>query len=422
MINEVQELRVHVLNLMGSLTGRIPVNLSEWSRQRFIHDEIMPTLSREQSDLLYRFGQSLLLEMRRHDASDIEIGGYGARGFVWIRVQGRKMPLDSVGEFDPDQFSILIQGMLSPEVRIELLAQKSVDFSYVVPAGPQKYRYRATAYFDLGDLALNMRAINNRIWPFKDYAFHPNIVRLLNLAQTQQGLILLTGITGSGKSTTLDSILNLNNKSVEGHIVVIASPVEFIHDSDKCIIRHREVGRDTQSFKTGIIEALRQDPDIIAIGEMRDPQTIMAALEAADTGHKVFSTLHTGSAVESVERIIAEMPPLEQNRVRMRLADTLTCVISQKLVPGNRGRRVLAKEVLAVTPSVRAAIKSNNLGEIYQMISEGSQWGMFTMEQDLVRLYKGGQIDVEAAMNYANNKRRMQQQLQMSRAKKSSII
>ena len=422
MLNEIQELRVHLLELMGPLCERIPDTAVEWSRQRFIHDEIMPRLSREEADLIYRYGQALLLEMRRHDASDIELGGYGSKGFVWIRVQGKKIPLDALGKFDPDQFSILIQGMISPDIRIELLAQKSVDFSYTVPAGPQKYRYRATAYFDLGDMALNMRAINSRVWPFKDFLFHPNIVRLLNLAQTQQGLILITGITGSGKSTTLDSIIDLNNRSVEGHIVVIASPIEFIHDSEHCIIRHREVGRDTQSFKTGTIEALRQDPDIICIGEMRDPGTIIAGLEAADTGHKVFSTLHTGSAIESVERIIAEMPSAEQNRVRNRLADTLTCVISQKLVTGNRGRRVLTKEVLAVTPSVQAAIKNNNLGEIYQMMSEGGKLGMVTLEQDLMRLYKSGQIDLETAMNSANNKRRMQQQLQISRSKKPTLI
>jgi twitching motility protein PilT len=145
---------------------------------------------------------------------------------------------------------------------------------------------------------------------------------------------------------------------------------------------------------------------------MRDPDTIMAALEVADSGHKVLSTLHTSSAVESIDRIIGEVPPIEQERVRNRLADILRCVISQKLVPSLDGKRVLAKEVMIMTPSIRAAIKNNNTGEIYQMIAEGAEFGMITMEQDLRRLYLERKISLETAINYANNKRRMQQLLQ----------
>jgi twitching motility protein PilT len=163
------------------------------------------------------------------------------------------------------------------------------------------------------------------------------------------------------------------------------------------------------SFKDGVIQALRQDPDIIVIGEMRDPETIIAALEVTDTGHKVFSTLHTSSAVESLDRIIAEVNPAEQERVRNRLADVLISVVSQKLVPSIDGKRVLAKEVLIVTPSVKAAIKNNNTSEIYMMINQGSKVGMITMEQDLKRLYLNKKISLDSAMAYANNKTRMQQ-------------
>ena len=171
---------------------------------------------------------------------------------------------------------------------------------------------------------------------------------------------------------------------------------------------------DTSSFKHGTIEALRQDPDIIIIGEMRDPDTIMAALEVADSGHKVFSTLHTSSATESLDRIIGEMPPEEQDRVRIRLADILRCVISQKLVPGVDGKLVLAKEIMIMTSSIRAAIKNRNLSEIYQMINEGEKLGMMTMEQDLRRLCRAGKISLETALNYANNKRRLQQIMNMA--------
>jgi len=245
---------------------------------------------------------------------------------------------------------------------------------------------------------------------------HPYVAKVLSLAHTKEGMCLVTGITGSGKSSTLDSIIDANNHSVDGHIVIISSPIEYVHKSDRCIIRHREVGRDVLSFKEGAVQALRQDPDIIMIGELRDPETILTALEITDSGHKVFSTLHTASAVESIDRIIGETPPAEQERVRNRLADTLRCVISQKLIPSLDGKRVLAKEILLGAPSVRAAIKNNNTSEIYQMISEGSEGGMITMEQDLKRLYMQKKISLENAINYSNNKRRIQQLLQVQAA------
>jgi twitching motility protein PilT len=223
------------------------------------------------------------------------------------------------------------------------------------------------------------------------------------------GLCLITGITGSGKSSTLDAIIDYHNKIDPAHIVIIASPLEFVHKSNVSMIRHREVGRDVLSFKEGVVQSLRQDPDIVVIGEMRDPDTIMAALELTDTGHKVFSTLHTSSAVESIDRIIAEVHPSEQDRVRNRLADVLVSVISQKLVPTTTGKVALAKEVLIMNPSVKAAIKNNNTSEIYMMINQGGQVGMNTMEQDLKRLYIQKKISLENAMAFANNKIRMQQ-------------
>jgi twitching motility protein PilT len=199
----------------------------------------------------------------------------------------------------------------------------------------------------------------------------------------------------------------MNNHHNEGHITIIGSPIEYFHQSSKCIVRHREVGRDTLSFKDGTIESLRQDPDIIVIGEMRDPDTIMTALEITDSGHKVFSTLHTASASESIHRIVAECPVEEQQRVRMRLADVLSVVISQKLVPSTDGKRIMAKEILNVTANVSAAIINNNIGEIYQMITEGKEQGMITMEQDLLRLYMNKIITRKMAIGYANNKKRM---------------
>jgi twitching motility protein PilT len=252
-----------------------------------------------------------------------------------------------------------------------------------------------------------MRRINAEIRPFKSLNLHPEVAKALSLKYLKYGLSLVTGITGSGKSSTLDTIIDANNRSVDAHIVVIASPVEMVHEPKRCLVRHREVGRDTKSFKAGAIEALRQDPDIIMIGELRDPETIMTALEITDSGHKTFSTLHTASATESIDRIIGEVAPEEQDRVRNRLADVLTCVISQKLVPTIDGKRTMAKEILLNTPSIKAAIRNNNTSEIYQMLMEGAAVGMNTLEQDLKRLVDERVISVEEAYNYANNKKRM---------------
>ncbi|HAV24380.1 MAG: twitching motility protein PilT [Ignavibacteria bacterium GWA2_55_11] len=349
------------------------------------------------------------------NASDIDMGGYGSQGYIWYRVYGSKRPDPTLGKYTPDEMNILVQSVIGERQRTFLYENRNLDFSHMVHMDATEFRrFRADAYFDLDQLALNMRAINNTIRPYKLLDMHPNVTKMLSLAQTKEGLCLVTGITGSGKSSTLDAIIDANNHSVDGHIVIIASPIEYVHKSDKSIIRHREVGRDVLSFKDGAIQALRQDPDIIMIGELRDPETIMVALEITDSGHKVFSTLHTASAVESIDRIIGEIPPVEQERVRNRLGETLRAVLSQKLVPSLDGKRVLAKEIMLATPSVRAAIKNNNTAEIYQMISEGAEQGMCTMEQDLKRLYLAKKISLESAMNYANNKRRLQQLLQLA--------
>lgn len=407
--------------LVKSLAQKIPAALQDVDKQVYIGKNIIADLSTEERIQLKNFVNAILLGMRKSGASDIDLGGDGAKNRIWLRIQGRKRPMEEFGSYHENEFNILIQSILMDKQCQVLYEDRSIDFSYTIDngkpqsegAGNGKVRYRATAYFELGELALNMRAIDNQIRPYDSYGFHQNITSILSLVHTKEGLILITGITGSGKSTTLDAIVDLNNRSIEAHIIIIASPVEYVHESKRCIVRHREVGLDTRSFKHGTIEALRQDPDIIIIGEMRDPDTIMAALEVADSGHKVFSTLHTSSATESIDRIIGEMPSNEQDRVRVRLADILRCVISQKLVPGVNGKLVLAKEVMIMTPSIRAAIKNKNLSEIYQMINEGEKYGMTTMEQDLRRLHREGVISMDTAMNYANNKRRLQQLMNM---------
>jgi twitching motility protein PilT len=360
---------------------------------------------------LRKFVNKVLTSMIERDASDIEIGGHGNEGYIWMRIYGKKERVKDLPQFSDDESALIICNLLNESQKKYLGATRNLDFSYTYYYERRKIsvRFRADSYFDLDTLALNMRAINTSIRPLSSFEFHSNAIKYLSHNYIKFGLSLITGITGSGKSTTLDSIVDYHNKFDPAHIVIVAAPIEYVHTSNISLIKHREVGRDVLSFKEGVIQALRQDPDIIIIGEMRDPDTIMAALEVTDTGHKVFSTLHTSSATESIERIIAEVNPTEQERVRNRLADVLISVISQKLVPSLDGKRVLAKEVLIVTPSVKAAIKNNNVGEIYMMINQGGQQGMLTMEQDLKRLYLQKRISLETAITYANNKTRIQQ-------------
>jgi twitching motility protein PilT len=399
--------------ILKEMASQLPKSITGLERQMMISDVMTRTDETTKMKLLALINHFLTRMFALH-ASDIDMGGYGSQGYIWYRVYGSKKADSSLGKYTPDEINILIQGVIGERQRSFLFENRNLDFSHMLYGEDLDFRrFRADAYFDLDQLALNMRAINNVVRAYKSLELHANVTKILSLAHTKEGLCLITGITGSGKSSTLDSIIDANNHSVEGHIVVIASPIEYVHKSDKCIIRHREVGKDVLSFKEGAVQALRQDPDIIMLGELRDPETILTALEITDSGHKVFSTLHTAAAVESVDRIIGEIPPIEQERVRNRLADLLRCVISQKLIPSLDGRRVLAKEIMLGTPSVRAAIKNNNTSEIYQMISEGTDIGMMSMEQDLKRLYLQKKISLENAMNYANNKRRLQQLLQL---------
>ena len=400
------------LSILKEVARSIPETSYGVERQMLIGD-LVSRQSQEERVIVKRMFDGFLMRMFEITASDIDIGGTGARGYIWYRIHGSKKPDITLPTFTHDEMNVVIQTIMLERQRQYLFENRNLDFSYTVFHADQMYRFRADAYFDLDQLALNMRAINATVRPYKNLELHANVTKIVSHVQTKEGLILVTGITGSGKSSTLDSILDLNNHTIDAHCVIIASPIEFVHKPDRCIVRHREVGRDVLSFKEGAVQSLRQDPDIIIIGELRDPDTILTALEITDSGHKVFSTLHTSSAVESIDRIIGEIPPSEQERVRFRLADVIQCVISQKLVPSLDKRRVLAKEVMIATPSVKAAIKNNNTGEIYQMMSESGELGMTTMEQDLKRLYLSKKISLETAMNFANNKRRLQQLLNL---------
>ncbi len=396
---------------MRSLARSAPASLHGKDRLRY-YSEHVNRFTDKQRDTLAAYLERFIERMDDLGASDLDLGGHATSGRVWYRVDGDKRPYDETGTVSSDEIDVLLLNMAGEVQQHELFEHGAIDFSYQIERPKGLFRFRATMYFDYQHLGLCMRAIAQELRPLKSVGFHPAIERGLMFEHVRDGLTLVTGVTGSGKSTTLDAVVDANNESFAGHIVIVAKPIEYMHTPKHCIVRHREVGQDVGSFKDGIVQALRQDPDIIVVGEMRDPETISSALEAADSGHKVFSTLHTSSAIESLDRMIAEYPHEEQDRVRNRLADTLRCVVSQKLLPKVGGGRVLCKEVLWITPSVRAAIKNQNVGEIYQMIWEGGRLGMITLEQDLVRLLKERKITPETAINFANNKRRLQQLIQ----------
>lgn len=361
--------------------------------------------------------KKLLKNMREINASDIDFGGPGAKRQIWYRVYGKKSPHQDMPSYTNDEVTAILLSVLSDEQKITLFKNKNVDLSVgmVLEEGEEPSRFRSDIYYESNVLVANFRRINQELFTIQSLNFPESIIKRLDLQYEKSGLILVTGITGSGKSCTLDSIIDMNNHNNNSHIVIIGNPIEYIHQSDKCIIRHREVGEDVLNFREGTIQALRQDPDIIVVGEMRDPETIATVLEATDSGHKCFTTLHTSSAVDSMHRIIAEFPPNEQDRIRLRLADTLKVIISQKLVPNKQSKLTLAKEILSVDASVCAAIRNKNINEIYQMITEGKRKGMITLEQDLFNLCKTNIITNETAMNFSNNRKRMEQLLTYSK-------
>ncbi|MFA4838863.1 MAG: ATPase, T2SS/T4P/T4SS family [Candidatus Neomarinimicrobiota bacterium] len=394
--------------ILRNFNESIPQFLYGIERQQFLINQIK-NLEPDKRLVLRNLIDAFLIEMRTKNASDIDLGSYGCRNSIWFRIHGEKVTDPGLGQYSEAETDTLIINILMEQQAQNLIKYRNVDFSYGIMENGTLQRFRADVYFDLEHLAMNMRLISSEVRPISAFNFHPEVLKALSLKFVKRGLILITGITGSGKSTTLDSIIDANNRTVDSSIVIIGGPIEHVHEPKRCVVRHRSVGTDVLTFKDGAMQALRQDPDIVVITEMRYADTIMTTLEITDSGHKVFSTLHTSSAVESINRIIAEVPSNEQDRVRERLADVLTVVISQKLPRTLDNKRVLAKEVLLMIPSIRAAIKNDNLDEIYQMIQQSSQLGMITMEQDLKRLYDEKIISYEEAWANANNKKRFEE-------------
>ena len=261
-------------------------------------------------------------------------------------------------------------------------------------------RMRCNAFSQQGHIALALRMLPLKVPTVESLHLSPVIVEQ---AEKPRGLVLLTGPTGSGKSSTLAAMLDYINHTRHRHIITLENPIEFIHIHDKCIVNQREVGADTGSFAAGLRAALRQDPDVILVGEMRDLETISTAITAAETGHLVFGTLHTKGAANTIDRIIDVFPPAQQEQIRIQLADVLECVIGKALLPRIGGGRVAAYEILVATPAVRSLIRQNKSFQIVSAMQTSKRQGMQLLDDALADLVRSGQVRMDEAMAVAND-------------------
>ena len=317
-----------------------------------------------------------------------------------LRVNGRLEPQAELGVVTAEFMDGAARRMLPERLYAQLRDGHEVDAGYSVPGCG---RFRVNVFLALGVIRAVMRAIPSVKPSFEDLALPPVLARL---AMERRGLVLVTGVTGSGKSTTLATMLDHMNRHRHDHILTIEDPIEFAHDDIGCAITQREVGHDTTSFAVALRAALREDPDVIMVGEMRDPETMAVALHAAETGHLVLSTLHTLNATETVNRIVASFPPHQEQQIRDQLAAVLQGVVAQRLIPRAGGDgRVPAVEVMIGTAVIRDCIReAKRTPEIPVFISKGaSEYGMQTFDQCLLSLYRDGVITYETAMDNASS-------------------
>lgn len=311
----------------------------------------------------------------------------------FLRIDGKLQELQNEDVLEPKELENLIFEVLTPDQKDKLIREKDLDFSYEFG----NTRYRVNIHFEKGNAGLVARVIPAVI-PTLEEIQMPEIV--YDLARLPQGLILVTGPTGHGKSTTLAAMINQINQERICNIITLEDPIEFLFASDRSIIKQRELGTDMLSFAEGLKHVLRQDPNVIMVGEMRDLETIAATLTLAETGHLVLATLHTYSAAQTVDRIIDVFPPHQQNQIRMQLSMTLAGVVSQRLLPKVGGGRVVAKEILLNSPAVSNLIRENKTAQINTIIQTSAREGMVSMEQDLKRLVGDGLISEETAEAY----------------------
>lgn len=312
-----------------------------------------------------------------------------------LRVDGALISVSGAPVLDEEKIENLIFAILDDEQKQILLKDKEFDFSF---AFGDLGRFRVNAFHERGNLAGALRLIPNEILTIEQLGL-PKIVE--KFADYPRGLVLVTGPTGSGKSTTLAALVDKINQERAAHIVTIEDPIEFTHKSNKSVIVQREVHYDTYSFSAALRSSLRQDPDVVLIGEMRDLETIAAAITIAETGHLVFATLHTNSAAQSIDRMIDVFPPHQQPQIRAQLSNILMAICSQRLVPSIGGGRVAAAELLVATPAVRNIIREGKSHQLDAVIQTGAEHGMQSMDKTLVNLIHAGTITYDEARTVA---------------------
>jgi twitching motility protein PilT len=339
--------------------------------------------------------ESLLEEVIKRKASDLHIQ-VGLPPM--LRIDGALTPVSGVTALDDATVDTLIYALLEEDQKEILLRDKEFDFSF---AFGELARFRVNAFHERGKLAAALRIIPNAVTTVADLGMAPIIESFANFPR---GLVLVTGPTGSGKSTTLAALIDKINTERPCHIITIEDPIEFTHKSKRAVVVQREVHYDTFSFASSLRSALRQDPDVVLIGEMRDLETISAAITIAETGHLVFATLHTNSAAQSIDRMIDVFPPHQQPQVRAQLSNILMAIVSQRLVPAIGGGRVVASEILVATPAVRNIIREGKSHQLDAVIQTGADNGMQSMDKTLAGLIHQGKITYDEACNFAVEK------------------
>jgi twitching motility protein PilT len=336
----------------------------------------------------------ILTRMSEERASDVHLtAGYPPA----MRLRGKIVGLEEYGRLMPQQTRDTVYSLLNDDQRKRFESHKQLDLAYAVPGVA---RFRVNCFFQRGSISAAFRRIPHQV-PRLDELGLPKVLE--DMTRKPRGLILVTGPTGSGKSTTLAAMIDIINEEREEHILTIEDPIEFLHGHKRCIVNQREIGADAEDFATALRAALREDPDVILVGEMRDLETMSTALTAAETGHLVFATLHTQSTAQTVDRIIDIFPAQQQAQVRMQLSIGLQGIITQQLLPTVDGAgRVVATEVLVPTPAVRNLIREGKTHQIYSAIQTSGSLGMQTMDAHLAQLVRSGRISRKLAEQRAS--------------------
>ncbi len=339
--------------------------------------------------------RALLEEMIQRDASDLHVTA-GERPKLRIDGEITNSSVETV--LTPKDTLTLAYSVLTENQKKRFEVEDELDFSFGIQ---NLARFRGNCFKQRGCVSVVIRQIPFTIKTFQDLGLPPSIAKM---AERPRGLVLVTGPTGSGKSTTLAAMIDKINRERKGHIITVEDPVEFIHRHQSCIVNQREVGTDTRTFQTALKYALREDPDVILIGEMRDLETIQAALTIAETGHLALATLHTNSAAESITRIIDVFPSHQQAQISAQLAFVLEGVVTQALLPKAKGRgRAMAAEILVVTPAIRAMIREKKIHQIYSAMQAGKKYGMQTLNDALYALYASREVALDECLRVSSD-------------------